>query len=73
MLHSKIFVQILTLYEWLVDRKGQSDAETPVAFYQLPDGETLQAQLSFNPLDQEMLISCSKERVILYQWVTTKP
>ncbi|OQV11643.1 WD repeat-containing protein 66 [Hypsibius exemplaris] len=60
--------QILTLYEWLVDRKGKDEGDTPVACYQLPDGETLQTQLSFNPLDQEMLISCSKERAILYQW-----
>lgn len=50
-----------------------TNQEKSVLAFDLPDGETLQSQLNFDPDNQEMLLSCSRNRVILYHWVGKYP
>ncbi|XP_055351133.1 cilia- and flagella-associated protein 251-like [Paramacrobiotus metropolitanus] len=64
--------QVLAIYEWLVPSQSAMVPDEPLVFYELPNGETLQTHLSFNPSDQEMLMTCSKDRLILYHWHPTK-
>ncbi|GAU90793.1 hypothetical protein RvY_03161-1 [Ramazzottius varieornatus] len=65
--------QVLTIFEWLVDKKGKNDGQdVPLVYYQLSQQEDMHSQLSFSPLDQSILMSCSQSGVVLYKWNMTQ-